>query len=384
MSDDYIRFLHISDSHFGVHYALNPRNLHRRAYGEIFFQKVTDVVQKAVFNHQVDFIIHSGDFFNRSKPPSEVVDRAVKAFLPALQKEVPIYILPGNHERSKLPLGLLPFSNENIHLFSRPLSFIFEKNDVKIKLTGFPYIRRNIKRNFHSLVRKAWFHQRKKTEFAILVIHQLIEGSCIENYTFRKGQNVIMFQQIPQKFNYIACGHVHRFQFLYNPRLGSIRSSNKLFSVKQNASNYTWQFEGRSNVTSPIFRGPLLSYAGSLERVSLMERNEPKGYIIGQFEIAKNGVQSIEYKFHKLPAVKMVYLNWDLYKATMTDYADKTLDTLYNIHSNNELQNQGKNAITAIFRIRIQGKWNYSKKDIEYVKEEARRCNIYLTFSYKA
>lgn len=384
MGDDFIRFLHISDSHFGVHYALNPRNLHRRAYGETFFQKVTDVVKKAVFNHQVDFIIHSGDFFNRSKPPSEVVDRAVKSFLPAIQKEIPIYILPGNHERSKLPLGLLPFSNENIHLFSKPLSFIFEKNDAKIKLTGFPYIRRNVKRNFYSLVKKAWFHQKEKTDFAILVIHQLIEGSCIENYTFRRGHNVIMFQQIPQKFNYIACGHVHRFQFLYNPRLGSIRSTNKFFSIKQHANNHTWQFNGRSNVTSPIFKGPLLSYAGSLERVSFTERNEPKGYIIGQFETGKNGAQSIDYKFHKLPAVQMVYLNWDLYKATITDYVDKTLDTLYNIHANSESQNQGENAIIAIFRIRIHGKGSYSKTDIKYFREEARRCNTYLTFSYKA
>ncbi|MFX1516867.1 MAG: exonuclease SbcCD subunit D, partial [Promethearchaeota archaeon] len=297
---------------------------------------------------------------------------------------VPIYILPGNHERSKLPLGLLPFTNENIHLFSKPSSFIFKKNDVKIKLTGFPYIRRNVKRNFHSLVKKAWFHQREKTDFAILMIHQLIEGSCIENYTFRRGHNVIMFKQIPQKFNYIACGHVHRFQFLYNPRLGSIRSTNKFFSLKQHVSNHTWQFDGRLKVPSPLFRGPLLSYAGSLERVSLAERNEPKGYIIGQCETTKNGVQSIEYRFHNLPAVKILYINWDLYKATMTDYVDKTLDTLYNIHANSELQNQGENAITAIFRIRIRGNGSYSKKDIEYVREEARRCNTYLTFSYKA
>ena len=118
----------------------------RRAYGELFFQKIANVIQKAISNHHIDFIIHSGDFFNRSKPPPDVIDRAVKSFRPAIQKEIPIYILPGNHERSKLPLGLLPFSNGNINLFKKPSSFIFEKNGITIKLTGFPYIRKNAKK----------------------------------------------------------------------------------------------------------------------------------------------------------------------------------------------------------------------------------------------
>ena len=68
----------------------------------------------------------------------------------------------------------------------------------------------------------------------------------------------------------------------------------------------------------------------------------------------------------------------------MTDYAYKAVDKLYNLHANNELGNQGEKAIAVIFRIKIQGKGSYSKKDIEYVKEEARRFNTYLTFSYKA
>ena len=80
MGKDTVRFLHLSDTHFGVHYALKPRNHLRRAYGELFFRKVEEVIRRAISIHKIDFIIHSGDFFNRSKPPHEVVDRGVKPF----------------------------------------------------------------------------------------------------------------------------------------------------------------------------------------------------------------------------------------------------------------------------------------------------------------
>ncbi|MFW9903420.1 MAG: exonuclease SbcCD subunit D [Candidatus Thorarchaeota archaeon] len=388
MGEDYIRFMHISDSHFGVHYALKPKNLIRRAYGELFFQKVTDVIQKAISDHDVDFIIHSGDFFNRSKPPPEVVDRAVKAFQPAIKKEIPIYILPGNHERSRLPLGLLPFSNGNINLFKKPSSFIFEKNGIIIKLAGFPYIRKDAKRQFSSVVKKAWFQcndrQTKKPDYSILVIHQLIEGSCIENYTFKRGYNVVSFKQIPPKFNYIACGHVHRFQFLYSSRLNSIQSTNKFYSVKQDYNNHSWQFNSNLDQNSPIFRNPLISYAGSLERVSLTERVEPKGYLICQLQPLKKGIQSIDYRFNELPAIIMRYFVWDLYKASIVDYVNQTLDILYRIHKGSKAsQKQREKGVIAILRIKIRGRGNYSKKDIKYLKQEARRCNIFLSFSFR-
>ena len=80
MDKDAIRFLHLSDTHFGVYYALKPRNLLRRAYSELFFHKVEEVIREATSIHKIDFIIHSGDFFNRSKPPPEVVDRGVRPF----------------------------------------------------------------------------------------------------------------------------------------------------------------------------------------------------------------------------------------------------------------------------------------------------------------
>jgi len=391
VGEDSIKFLHLSDSHFGAHYALKPKNLHRRAYGELFFQKVSKLIRKAISEHKIDFIIHSGDFFNQSKPPSEVINYGVKSIEPAIREEIPIYILPGNHERSKLPLGLLPFSNGNFNLFRKPSSFIFEKNGIKIKITGFPYIRKKIKYKFKLLVKKAWFNcnrKQVKPDYSILVIHQLIEGSCIENYTFHKGNhNVLPFQQIPRKFNYVACGHIHRFQFLYNNRANSSRSTNKSFSIRQNCRKHTWQFWDKHDLRSSSFRDPLIAYAGSIERVSFAERNEPKGYIIGQVQFSppNHKIQTVKFQFHELNAIRMVYLVWDLYKANMDDYINQTLDKLYRIHSEIlSSRNERDRFLVAILKIKIKGNGSYSSDKIRYLKQEAEHLDIYLTFSYSS
>ena len=386
MHENGIRFLHIGDTHFGVHYALKPKNPYRRAYGELFFQKLEEVINKAVTEHQVDFIIHTGDFFNRSKPPPEVVDRGVKPFQLAAKRGIPIFIIPGNHERSKLPLGLLPFSDTNINLFSEPCSYIFKKKEITVKLTGFPYIRHKIRQRFLNTLSKAWKNSESKKslkpDYSILVTHQLIDGSRIEKYTFRNGHDVVSFHQIPKKINYVACGHVHRFQFLYNHGYSAIKSTNKLFCIEQDNIKQRWQFNGKNGFKSSRFHNPIIAYAGSLERVSIAEKNEPKGYIIGEVQLTEMGskINNVTYQFHELNAIKMEYLVWDLSKATIDDYVTLTLKKMYSIYSSKK--GEKSLGLTAIFKVKIQGEKYDSSKNLEYLKQEAKRLNIYLTFSY--
>lgn len=390
MGKDSISFLHLGDTHFGVHYALRPKNLHRRAYGELFFQKVEEVINKAISFHKVDFILHSGDFFNRSSPPPEVVDRGVKLFQFAAKKGIPIYIVPGNHERSKLPLGLIPYSESNIKLFLKPCSYIFKKNGITIKITGFPYVRHNAKEKFASILKRASLNTigdtSKNIDYSILVIHQLIEGSRIENYTFRKGNDIVSFFQIPTKINYVACGHIHRFQFLYNQDSSFFRSTNKFYNVKQDYIDRSWQFDDQNAFNLKYFQNPVISYSGSLDRVSVAEKNEPKGYIIGKLHFlnANATIKSADFQFHEVTPVKMIYCVWDLSRAPMEHYITPTLEKLYRVHSTySPSLNQGTEILRGIFRIKIKGNREYNSKSLEYLKQEAKRLNVYLSFSYR-
>jgi DNA repair exonuclease SbcCD nuclease subunit len=406
---DSINFLHISDTHFGVHYALKPRNLRRRAYGDLFFQKALDVIDDAISKHKVDFILHAGDFFNRSKPPPAVIDRAVQPFLLAVKKRIPVYMIPGNHERSKLPLGLLPYHERSklplgllpyhdlFNVFVKPSSFYFEKKGMKIKLTGFPFISYNSKINFRSVVKKAWDNCNGKNfpnhDYSILLTHQMFSGACIENHTFWDGQDVVSLQQIPKMFNYLACGHVHRFQFLnrsqgINGGTSQVQSINKQFKIQQDCSNHTLRFDKAQADSSIYFKNPVIAYCGSLERVAMIERYEPKGYIIGKLFISEenDAIQTAEISFHPLTAIEMVYCVWDLSKARMKEHVEETFEKLYAINSSNLSTKNGKKIqLSAVFRIKIKGKREYSSETsekLEFLKQEAKRHNVYLMFSY--
>ena len=383
--EDSIRFLHLSDTHFGVHYALNPRNNLRREYGELFFQKVEDNIQEAISKHKIDFIIHSGDFFNRSKPPREVVDRGVKSFQLAAKKGIPVFIIPGNHEKSRLPIGLLSFTNDNLNIITNPSSYLFEKNGISIKITGIPYIKYQARNHFFHILKKALnnfsYPNSTRFDYSILIIHQLFQGSQIENYTFQRGHDVIPILDELRKFNYIACGHVHRFQFLYEKKFPLIKSTNKHYLVKQNQRTKNWHFNIESSKNFQ-FPNPIIAYAGSLERVSFMEKNEPKGYIIGELKALKNAKRTMKFRcqFHELSAINMIYNVWDLSKKSQNEYVNLTLKKMYDLHSIYKLKkNKLQGNLAGIIRIFIKELKLVNNSHLDFLKEEAKRLGFYLT-----
>lgn len=384
MSRTSIRFLHMADTHFGVHYAVRPRNQLRRAYGERFFQKFEKIIDKTISAKKIDFLLHSGDFFNRSKPPPEVVDRAVKPFVKLASSGIPIYIIPGNHERSKLPIGLLNY-DENINLFKGPCSFIFEKNGIAIKITGFPYIRHKIRSVFGTAVKKAnkniVNNDKSKPQYSILLLHQLIEGSCIEHFTFKKGNNIIPYNQVLRnKFDYMACGHVHRFQFLYYNSKSTISSSNTNYEVLQTKVNGGWSFSnGRNGQTAK--KAPIICYSGSLDRVSMAERNEPKGFILGEMSLSKdsNSIKGVRIKFIEQPSIQMINQTWDFSQDTLRENIKQALTEMTKISKPTQRQH-----VVRVFRIKIKetGGQSIKPNDLLILKKKAEKNNVYLTFSY--
>ena len=123
-----VKFLMITDTHFGIHYANNPRSKLRFALGNQFFDQAEKIFRLAIKKHNVDFVLHCGDFFNRSKPHPSIIAKATSLLL-WIARYVPVYIIPGNHERSQLPVGLLHYQ-KNVYIFTKPCSFFFRKKEV--------------------------------------------------------------------------------------------------------------------------------------------------------------------------------------------------------------------------------------------------------------
>ncbi|MHA1967074.1 MAG: metallophosphoesterase family protein [Candidatus Hodarchaeales archaeon] len=380
MNETIISFFHFGDTHFGVNFAKNSRNQLKKEFSNLFFTKSEEAIKQAIKSHKVDFIVHSGDFFNRSKPPPEVVDRAVKPFSETANKGIPVYLLPGNHERSKLPFGLLHYQ-DNINVFKNPKSFIFKKDGVIVQLTGFPYIRHFAKNKFTEVVKQASEHNLPfNPHYKILVIHQLIEGSRVYNYVFRSGHNVIQSSDVPMGFNYIACGHVHRFQFLRPQKWSSsYLSTSKSRLIEQDCINRNWNLldDGAPLIS---MKDPIIAYPGSLERVSMAERFEPKGFIIGKlfFSNEMNQITRAEYRFQEIESIRMIYQIWNLSEQSSEEYIENLIKELHEISVNSSSHG---NKLNGVIRIKIQGQVKLLSTELARVKNECEKLSFYVTFS---
>ncbi|MHA1977870.1 MAG: metallophosphoesterase family protein [Candidatus Hodarchaeales archaeon] len=377
-----IKFLFISDTHFGVHYAIKPRNKLRYQYGSKFFTKVESIFRRVIEEKGIDFILHGGDFFNRSKPPPDVIKRATESLLWAA-KYVPIYMIPGNHERSKLPLGLLQY-HENIHIFSKPCSFQFKKNNVKVKISGFPYIRHNARKKARSVISTAWKNEvdvnSNNSHYNILLMHQLIQGSRVEHYSFIRGHNVIQKKDIPSQFHLVATGHVHRYQILYS-RNNRVVSSHSYHQIAQDLQHGQWHFPPSGREEPLYYSNPIICYSGSSERVSMMERNEDKGYVMGKIyinESNKKQVTKADLNFIPVPSTEMSYIKWD-FKAINLEQAMKEGKLL--IQTMN--RKSTSSSLAGVIHISILNSEGIPYSKLTPLTEYAKEMNVLLTLRIK-
>ena len=340
-----IRILFIADTHLGFDYPFNPR-IHRRRRGDDFFANYRRVLEPA-FQNKIHAVIHGGDLLFRSRVPARLVDRAMEPLKTLADRGIKVYIVPGNHERSRIPFGILSL-HPGIFIFDRPRTFIFEKNGTKIALAGFPYFRENIRNNFPDVLERTGWRFRLQTCDAILLcVHHCFEGATVGpgNYTFLYDKDVIRHADIPKEFIAVLSGHIHRFQVL------------------------TRDLRGRTLAT-PVF------YPGSIERTSFAEKQEKKGYLTVELLSGEKRIKpGLKWHFHKLPVRPMVYLSLSvdgLDPAGLKDIIRRSLRRL-DPHS--------------IVRIKIQGRL---KKDCfpvlhaAYLRElSPREMNISIRFNHQ-
>jgi DNA repair exonuclease SbcCD nuclease subunit len=295
-----IRLLLVADTHLGFDLPFHPR-VKRRRRGYDFFANFERALTPAL-RGEVNLVVHGGDLLYRSRVPSALVEMAMAPLVRVADNGIPIYIVPGNHERSKIPLHLWS-AHPNIHIFDRPRTFRYEVNGTSVVLAGFPFARK-VSANFRDLV-KATQQTLEKGRLRLLCIHQTIEGAQVgpSNYTFRGGADVIKGSEIPADFDLVLAGHIHRAQTLTHDLKGL-------------------------KLSAPVV------YPGSVERTSFAERNEDKGYIILTFDPAGNSQeQIIETEFFQLPARPMIKLEL-IYSSSEEPIAEQLRNRLENIDPN--------------------------------------------------
>jgi DNA repair exonuclease SbcCD nuclease subunit len=190
-----------------------------------------------------------------------------------------VVLVPGNHERSALPYPLLA-AHEHLHVLDRPRTVRLDLAGTRVAVGGFPCERDEIRDRFRALVSGCGLRE-ADAAIRLLCLHQTVEGARVEGHTFRSGDDVVRGCDIPPGVAAVLCGHIHRAQVLYRD-LG-----------------------GRA-LAAPVF------YPGSVERTSLAEREETKGYLVLELAAGRQpGGRVVRHAFHELPARPMVAASVD-------------------------------------------------------------------------
>jgi DNA repair protein SbcD/Mre11 len=275
---DLIRILFLSDTHLGFDWPRRPR-VERRRRGPDFFANYERALEPAR-RGDVDLVVHGGDLLYRSRVPAELVERALRPLKEIADSGTPVYVVPGNHERSRIPFPLLA-CHPKLFVFDAPRTFVFEKDRFRLGLAGFPHAR-TARQEFPSLIGKTSLAS-ANVHAAVLVCHQAVEGARVGpgNFTFRDGGDVIRARDIPSTVACVLSGHIHRAQAL------------------------TTDLDGRQ-LPAPVL------YPGSIERTSFAEKGERKGYLIVAIETASAARERLRgWRFYELPARPMVTIDVD-------------------------------------------------------------------------
>jgi DNA repair exonuclease SbcCD nuclease subunit len=258
-----MRVLFLSDTHLGIDLPARPRVVRRRRGDDFFqnFERALDVARRG----EVDVVVHGGDLLYRSRVPAWLAEAALAPLKRIASSGIPVLLVPGNHERARLPYPLLAV-HEHLHVFDRPRTVAVEARGVRAAFVGFPYVG-PIRHRFPHVLSDA-AREAPAADVRVLCIHQCVEGATCGpgNFTFRYGPDVIRVADLPRDVAVTLCGHVHRHQVLHPPGC------------------------------APIV------YAGSIERTSFAEAPETKGFVV--LELARDGLAGLE--FRPLPARPMV------------------------------------------------------------------------------
>ncbi len=266
-----MRILATADTHLGFKTGRTSaarKTIYRRVF-EAF-----ESILKIAYDEKVDAVLHAGDLFNRSKPPRAVIARTYNLLANLLDRDIGFIVVPGNHDRSKLPPTLLNTFYKTGH-FLRRLTKVDLGNFFVI---GFPYNGKTPKATLSKISKKA---ERLGKKPVIVLCHQLFDeavyGPHQFQFRFTNRSDVLQSSILPDQVKLIVTGHIHRAQTL---------QSNKVV------------------------------YPGSPERTSFAEAIEPKGYLVIEMDS-----DAFSVEFRELATFPMDVLEINI-RGNALNYAD--------------------------------------------------------------
>jgi len=290
-----IRFIHTADIHFGVenYGRLDPKTgIHTRLLD--FEHALNNCIETAI-KENVDFFLFCGDAYKTAHPTPTQQQLLLRCFLKLYKAKIPTVIVIGNHD-NPLSFGkahaLDLFSNlpiNGFHVINKPRIITLKTKNGPIQIVGMPWPTRNtlalntqltstpitkqLTKKVGSIINS--LAQECNPDIpAILAAHLTISNGIFSGSEKRAvyGADPILLpsQLAIEPFDYIALGHLHRYQQLN--------------------------------------KKPLMVYSGSVERIDFGESKEEKGFCLVTIE--KKGTTS--HKFIKIPTRQFIQIKIQL------------------------------------------------------------------------
>ena len=103
-----MRIAHISDTHLGFRqYGLQERKEDFKKAFVNAFEKIAEL--------SPDIVVHTGDLFDYSHPPTRALKTAMEVLSKFSQKEIPVFILPGTHDLAKTTRMTVSHNNSSLY-----------------------------------------------------------------------------------------------------------------------------------------------------------------------------------------------------------------------------------------------------------------------------
>ncbi|MEL7069060.1 MAG: exonuclease subunit SbcD [Cyanobacteria bacterium J06581_3] len=292
-----VKILHLSDIHLGSgfsHGRINPETgLNTRL--EDFTRSLERCVDSAIVQ-QVDLVLFGGDAFPTATPPPYIQQAFASQFCRLVAANIPTVLLVGNHDQHSQGAGgasLCIYRTLGVPGFIVGDTLTTHRIDTKggpIQVVTLPWLTRStlltrpetqglsmaeVSKVLLQKLRVALegeIRRLDKTVPTVLLAHLMTDTARYGAERFLavgKGFTVPMAILARDCFDYIALGHVHRYQ--------------------------------------EVCQSPLAIYPGSIERVDFSEEKEDKGYVLLEVEKGKAVAE-----FCKLPVRVFQTLEVDL------------------------------------------------------------------------
>ncbi len=195
-----MKFVHVADTHLGK----KDGNMEERMLD--FFKAFKQVIDYAV-NNNIDFVVHSGDLFDKPRPSVRTLVFAVNQLQRLKKKNIPMFLIPGSHDTG-VGETIISLLDELKLLRNLAEKRYFEIKDSKIILNGEIYKgiflcgvagkRANIEEIYRRIVPK------EGGDYRIFMFHHTI-SDISEKFAD------IPTSLLPKGFDYYAAGHWHGF-----------------------------------------------------------------------------------------------------------------------------------------------------------------------------